>query len=216
MSLLAIVYHLVPEAPILVAYNREEPLDRICPAPSIQSGKPRILASIDQHTGGTYLGMNQNGMFVGVVRRKKFETPVNPRSRGALTREMLKCNSAQHAVDLALEELHTGQYGGGNFCVADPDSGWMIHSHKETDATELEQGLCIIGDKDMNDPRRAGGDGSATSDVADVGFPSEVSGDRKQSPRASTDCTGTSRHGGQRKGLRHRQFDFDFPRQKTP
>jgi uncharacterized protein with NRDE domain len=152
MSLLAIVYHLVPEAPILVAYNREEPLDRICPSPSIQSGKPRILASIDQHTGGTYLGMNQNGMFVGVVRRKKFETPVNPRSRGALAREMLKCNSAQQAVDLALEEIHTGQYGGANFCVADPDSGWVIHSNNETEVSELEQGLCIVGDRDMNDP----------------------------------------------------------------
>ena len=135
-----------------MAYNREEPLDRNCPAPSIQSGKPRILASIDQHTGGTYLGMNQHGMFVGVVRRKKFETIMSPRSRGALAREMLKCNSAQHAVDLALEELHSGQYGGANFCVADPDSGWVIHSGNETDVTELRQGLCIVGDRDMNDP----------------------------------------------------------------
>ena len=84
MSLLAIVYHLVPEAPILVAYNREEPLDRICPAPAIQSGKPRILASMDQHSGGTYLGMNQNGMFVGVVRRRKLNKPMGARSRGAL------------------------------------------------------------------------------------------------------------------------------------
>ena len=31
----------------------------------------------------------------------------------------------------------------------------MIHSHNETDATELEQGLCIVGDRDMNDPRDA-------------------------------------------------------------
>ena len=71
MSLLAIVYHLVPEAPILAAYNREESFDRICQTPAIQSGKPRVLASVDQHSGGTYLGVNQNGMFVGVVRRKK-------------------------------------------------------------------------------------------------------------------------------------------------
>lgn len=153
MSLLAIVYHLVPEAPILVAYNREEPLDRICPPPSIQSGKPRVLASIDQPTGGTYLGMNQNGMFVGIVRRKKFDMPMGSRSRGALASEMLKCNSAQQAVDLALEELHSGQYGGANFCVADPDSGWVIHSGNETDVSELEQGLCIVGDRDMNDPK---------------------------------------------------------------
>ena len=58
MSLLAIVYHLVPEAPILVAYNREERFDRVCPAPSIQPGKPRVLASVDQQTGGSHLGIN--------------------------------------------------------------------------------------------------------------------------------------------------------------
>ncbi len=153
MSLLAIVYHLVPEAPILVAYNREEPLDRACPSPAIQSGKPRILASIDQQTGGTYLGMNQNGMFVGIVRRKKPNAPNSPRSRGALAREMLKCNSAREAIDVALEELHSDQYAGVNYVVADPDSGWVIHSAKETTVIELEQGLCIVGDRDMDDPR---------------------------------------------------------------
>ncbi len=153
MSLLAIVYHLVPEAPILVAYNREEPLDRICPAPAIQSGKPRILASMDQHSGGTYLGMNQNGMFVGVVRRRKLNKPMGARSRGALAKEMLLCNSASVAVDLALEELHSDQYGGVNFVVADPESGWVIHSGNDTSVSELDQGLCIVGDKDMDDPR---------------------------------------------------------------
>ena len=153
MSLLAIVCHLVPEAPILAAYNREESFDRICQTPGIQSGKPRVLASIDQHSGGTYLGVNQNGMFVGVVRRKKHDLTLRPRSRGALAREMLKCNSAQAAVDFALEELHSGQFGGANFCVADQKGGWVIQSSKETDVVELEQGLCVISDRDLNDPR---------------------------------------------------------------
>jgi len=140
MSLLAIVYH------------REESFDRICQTPGIQSGKPRVLASIDQHSGGTYLGVNQNGMFVGVVRRKKHDLTLRPRSRGALAREMLKCNSAQAAVDFALEELHSGQFGGANFCVADQEGGWVIQSSKETDVVELEQGLCVISDRDLNDP----------------------------------------------------------------
>ena len=153
MSLLAIVYHLVPEAPILAAYNREESLDRTCPTPSIQSGKPRVLASVDQHSGGTCLGVNQNGMFVGFVRRKKPGPAFGLRSRGALAREMLKCNSAESAVDFALEELDSDQYGGANFCVADQDGGWVIHSTKETDVVELEQGLCVVTDRDVNDPR---------------------------------------------------------------
>jgi predicted porin len=67
MSLLAILYHLVPESPILVACNREDSFERSYPTPAIHSGKPRILASVDPKTGGTFLGVNQNGMLVGVT-----------------------------------------------------------------------------------------------------------------------------------------------------
>ncbi len=151
MSLLAIVYHLVPEAPILVAYNREESFDRIYPSPSIQSGKPRILASTDQHSGGTYLGVNQNGLFVGVVRRKKSgQTPAS-RSRGSLARDLLKCNSARRAVDIAMEELQSDQFGGVNYVIADSDFGWVVQSGRETTATALDQGLSIVGERGLNE-----------------------------------------------------------------
>ncbi len=153
MSLLAVVYHLVPEAPILVAYNRDEKREFVCPTPSIQSGKPRVLASIDQKSGGTYLGMNQNGLFVGLVRRRKFGVVPNPRSRGVLCREMLRTGSARQAVDFALEELHTGQYDGVNLVIADPECGWIVHSGNDTEVCELKYGLSIVGDKDVDDPR---------------------------------------------------------------
>ena len=152
MSLLAIVYHLVPESPILVAFNREEPLDRICAAPSIQSGKPRVLASADQN-GGTCLGINQNGLFVGMTRRKKRGAVPNGRSREELAREMLKCQSSREALDMAMEELDSGLYDGANFIVADPESGWVIHAGNDINVCELEHGLSIIGDRDVNDPR---------------------------------------------------------------
>jgi uncharacterized protein with NRDE domain len=153
MSLLAVVYHLVPEAPLLVAYNRDEPLDRLCPTPSIQSGKPRVLASIDQNTNGTHLGINQNGMFIGVVRRQKYNVPMNPRSRGVLCREMLKTGSARLAVDMCLEELHSEQYDGVNYVIADPECAWVVHSAEETEVSELPRGLSIISDGDLNDHR---------------------------------------------------------------
>jgi hypothetical protein len=153
MSLLAVVYHLVPDAPILAAYNRDEPIDRAFSTPSIQSGKPRILASIDQYSGGTYLGINQNGMLIGVVRRKKLDAPAKPRSRGELCRDLLRANSSRQAVDLALEELHSGQYDGANFVIADPECGYVIQSTNDTEVCELSQGLTVIGKLDMDDPR---------------------------------------------------------------
>ena len=153
MSLLAIVYHLVPDAPILVACNREETYDKICPSPSIHSGKPRILASIDQQSGGTCLGINQNGLFVGLIRRKKYGVPMSPRSRSVLCREMLRTGSARQAMDLALEELHTGQYDGANYVVADSECGYVIHASTEPEVSELEQGLNIVGQGDLGDSR---------------------------------------------------------------
>lgn len=153
MSLLAIVYHLVPEAPILVAYNREGFFDRLYPAPSIQSGKPRILASLDQQSGGTYLGINQNGMLVGVVPRRKPNAPVKPRSRGALARELLKARSARQAVDLAMTELQTNLYPGVNFVIADSDFGWVVESGRENVVSDLDQGLAIIGEHGLDNPR---------------------------------------------------------------
>ncbi len=151
MSLLAVVYHLVPESPILAAFNRDETFDKNCASPSIHSGKPRILASMDSKTSGTCLGVNQNGMFAGYVRRPKYNKPFNPLSRGALTREILRCTSARAGLDMALEELHSGQYDGANFVIADADCGWIIQAAGETSVVELEKGLTIVGQFDVND-----------------------------------------------------------------
>jgi uncharacterized protein with NRDE domain len=151
MSLVAIVYHLVPEAPILVACNREESASQVSPNPTIQSGKPRILASVDPKSGGTQLGVNQNGMFVAAIGRKKFAAPLAPRSRRILCRNLLRCNSARQAVDLALEELHSEQYNGVNYVIADHESGWVVHSGNDIHVVELSEGLSIVGVNDVDD-----------------------------------------------------------------
>ena len=153
MCILAIQYQLVPETPILVAANREELYERPFLAPSIQSGKPRVLCGIDQKAGGTWLGINQHGIFVAACNRIKLLTPPNPRSRGALCRELLRANSATRAVDLALDEIATGQYDGVNFIIADADSGWAVHGGDDYEALELDEGLSIIANGDVNDPR---------------------------------------------------------------
>ena len=73
MCLLALQYKSVPEAPILVAANREEAYDRPSLIPAIQPGKPRVLSGVDARAGGTWLGVNQNGLFVGAANRPKLD-----------------------------------------------------------------------------------------------------------------------------------------------
>src|SRR4029077_15400253 len=104
MCLLAVHYKSVPEAPILVAANREEAFDRAALVPSIQPGKPRVLSGVDTKAGGTWLGVNQNELFVGAANQTRFYPPANPKSRGLLCRDLLRANSARHAVDMAMEE----------------------------------------------------------------------------------------------------------------
>ncbi len=157
MSLLAIVYHLVPEAPILVAFNRDAPFDQNFPSPAIQSGKPRVLASPDQN-GGVCHGINQNGLFVGMTsRNKRGEAHGNYKSRQLLVREILKSSSAREGLNLAMDELHAGLSRGANIVIADPESGWVVHGGNDLNACELEQGLSLVTDRDVNDRNDARG-----------------------------------------------------------
>src|SRR6186997_1071239 len=139
MCLLAIQYKSVPEAPILVAANREEAFDRPTLVPSIQPGKPRVLSGVDSRAGGTWLGVNQNGLFVGVANRPKLFLPAAPKSR-----DLLRANSARHAIDMAMEELTANKYEGVNFVVADAESGWAVHGGDDPHVVELMEGLNII------------------------------------------------------------------------
>ena len=152
MCLLAIQYRLVEGTPILAAVNRDESYDRPTATPSIQSGKPRVLCPIDQQAGGTWCGVNQNGMFVAATNRYKLVTPPNPRSRGLLCKDLLRAHSAREAVDLAMDELTSGIYDGVNFVIADSESGWVVHGGDDPEVMELQQGLSIIANRDVNDP----------------------------------------------------------------
>lgn len=153
MCLLAIQYRLVPEAPILIAANREEAYSRVSQPPTIQSGKPRVLCGIDQQSGGTWLGVNQNGLFVAACNRTKLLPPLSPRSRGLLCRDLLRCGSARRAVDVAMDELLANKYDGVNLVIADAESGWAVHGGDDPEVAELSDGLNIIGNGDLNDLR---------------------------------------------------------------
>ena len=153
MSLLAILYQLVPESPILAAYNLDDRPDFSYQTPSIQSGKPRILASLDRKSGGTWLGVNQHGLLVGATPRRKYMSSMATRSRTKLCRDLLRCSNARRAVDVAMTDLETGQYEGVNLVIADFEFGWVVHGGAEIDAQVLDEGLNVIGTGDVNDMR---------------------------------------------------------------
>ena len=153
MCILAIQYQLVPEAPVLVALNREEYYRRQTQSPTMQSGKPRILSGIDLAAGGTWLGINQHGLLVAACNRRKSNPPKAPLSRGVLCRELLKESTARKAAETALEELAEGEYDGVNYLCVDAKSGHVVHGGDDLDLVDLSDGLSIMANRDLNDPR---------------------------------------------------------------
>jgi hypothetical protein len=54
---------------------------------------------------------------------------------------------------MALEELSTGRYDGVNYVVADGESGWVVHGCDDAEVVQLDEGLSIVSNGDVNDPR---------------------------------------------------------------
>jgi hypothetical protein len=153
MCILAIQFQTVPDAPILVAQNREEIFDRPTQPPKIQSGKPRVVCGIDLKAGGTWLGVNQHGLFVTVSNRPKTNAPQEPRSRGLLCRELLGNRTAKDAAEHAAEELRKGVYDGANYLCADASAGFVVYGGDEVDLVELNPGLHLMTSGDLDNPR---------------------------------------------------------------
>jgi uncharacterized protein with NRDE domain len=157
MCILAIQYKATRDAPILVASNREEVYDRPTQAPRIQAGRPRVICGIDKKAGGTWLGVNQHGLFAGVANCSKASVPAEPRSRGLLCRELLHFETATKAADHAVKELSTDRYAGAIYVCADAKTGAVVLGGDIVKKVELTPGLHLLssgGLDDVNDERQ--------------------------------------------------------------
>jgi len=151
MGIIAVHYKKLPDAPLMIALNREENPERESLPPKIQSGRPRSVCGIDVRTGGTWAGVNQHGLFVAVVNSPKKVLPDEPRSRGLLCRELLGCQNAEEALDMAQRELLTGCYAGANFVCADRTSAGVVHGGNDVDIEHFTPGLHIVTENRVND-----------------------------------------------------------------
>jgi hypothetical protein len=152
MCMMALLYKAARNAPVLVAANREERFDRPTQAPKIQPGTPRVVCGIDRKAGGTWLGVNQYGLFAAVTNRPKSLMPAEPRSRGLLCRELLGLRTAKEAAKHAAAELATGVYGGGNYVCADAEYAAVVYGGNRIEIVELWPGLHLLTNGNLNAP----------------------------------------------------------------
>jgi uncharacterized protein with NRDE domain len=151
MCLLALLYGVLDDAPLVLGANREEYYQRGGEPPRLL-GTPPAVAGLDPVAGGTWLGVNAWGVVVAVTNRRKSRLPDQPRSRGLLARDLLACPSAHQAAWMATRELEQDRYAGCNFLCADAREAVVIHAGDWLRVRPLPPGIHVLANSDVNDP----------------------------------------------------------------
>ena len=100
MCTLALYFRQFVDYPLLVAANRDEQFDRPTAAAALIGANPKIIAGRDLRAGGTWLGVNEHGLLVGILNRRINGDALPQsvaRSRGTLCMDLLQLKSAPAA-----------------------------------------------------------------------------------------------------------------------
>ena len=109
-------------------------------------GSPKILAGRDLRVGGTWLGVNEYGLVVGILNRRL--NGVEPartsaRSRGLLCMDLLALKSASEGRDFIA--AHDQQYNPFTVMFADRDAAFVAYNvGPELITQPLDRGLHVF------------------------------------------------------------------------
>lgn len=141
MCTIILLHRVVEELPLVVAANRDEAKTRPWSAPRWHPpgsvGAPWVLCGVDREKGGTWMGANANGLFVGLTN----QPPPSPgaidrgrRSRGEVVRDALLQPDVA-SVRTYVERLDGRHYNGFNLVYGDGTS--LEVAYARPDAAEL-------------------------------------------------------------------------------
>ncbi|BDE07705.1 hypothetical protein WPS_29810 [Vulcanimicrobium alpinum] len=124
--------------PLLVGANRDERRDRAFDPPGRWwRDAPGILAGRDRLGGGSWLGVNDDGVFATIVNGPSRLGPLEgKRSRGTLVVDALRHAGAGDAAD-ALRATPAGAYRGFTLIVADRRGAYAIVNDERTVAVRV-------------------------------------------------------------------------------
>ncbi len=155
MCTLIAVHRRIPGRPLVVAANRDEYLDRPSEGPAVRETRVgRVLAPLDKRAGGTWLGLNERGVFAALTNLRAEALDPQRLSRGEVVLDALGAPSAEEAAR-RLEGLETEAYNPFNLYVADARSAHVIVYRDRPRSQTLAEGVHVIGNVEANGPGNA-------------------------------------------------------------
>ncbi len=153
MCTLIALHRCFPSAHLLVAANRDEFHARPATGPRVHAWHGRrVIAPIDERAGGTWLGLNDAGVFVALTNRPTQSLDAARRSRGLLVADALGHGSAGRAAEAALQ-LAANAYNPFNLFIADAEHAFAVVYEEKARVRVLAPGAHVIGNADPNDAK---------------------------------------------------------------
>jgi len=148
MCTLIVLHRCFADAELLVAANRDENLERPAEPPALRSWNGRtVLAPLDARAGGTWLGMNDAGVFAALTNRPTQQPDPSRRSRGLLVADALAAPDAASAAG-SLAELSARTYNPFNLFVCDREQAFVIVYVEKPELRRLTAGVHVVGNCD--------------------------------------------------------------------
>lgn len=155
MCTLIVLHRCVPAAPLVVAANRDEYFERPAEGPALrETPYGTVLAPRDERAGGTWLGLNQHGLFAAVTNRRCDAPDPDRRSRGLIVMDALRARSASDAAD-EIENLQSDTYNPFNLLVADARTAHVLSYMGEPERIDLAPGAHVVGNVHPTDSESA-------------------------------------------------------------
>jgi uncharacterized protein with NRDE domain len=145
MCTLIVLHRCVSETPLVVAANRDEFFDRPAEGPALRDTPTgKVLAPRDERAGGTWLGLNEYGLFAAVTNRRSDAPDPNRRSRGLIVLDALGSTTAREAAD-EIQRLPHDTYNPFNLVVADGVTAHVFSYLGSPERIDLAPGAHVVG-----------------------------------------------------------------------
>ncbi len=130
--------------------NRDEALDRPWEMPRRWEGRKRtVVAPRDSEAGGTWLGINDAGVFAGLTNRFGCDGPDDARSRGELVRRGLEAADARGAAEI-IGSIEPQAFGGFHFLSVDAEQTYLVWADGRTlHRRRVERCRLVISERSM-------------------------------------------------------------------
>ncbi|MDH4224996.1 MAG: NRDE family protein [Deltaproteobacteria bacterium] len=152
MCLILLSFQDHPESPLLLAGNRDEFYARPTAPPHLLNDSPRIWGGKDLSAGGTWMGVNENGLMAAITNRYGCPRPPTdpPRSRGEIVMGLLARESPEAAAGW-LEGLNPADYRPYTVLFGSPLRFYCHSSLDNTPPVSLAPGCYALSNAGLND-----------------------------------------------------------------